>query len=1175
MRLVSVLMADIQGSTAIAERLGPERSKLLFDEVTDLIGIQVRRFGGTVAQLSGDGVLAVFGAPEAHDDDAERAVMAGIELQRELDRFGEQVRSDYDLTLAGRVAIEAGRVVVDWESSSDGERFNALGDPVNLAARLQQHAEPGSVLVGPELARAVVGRFELDDLGEVELRGISRPVRLLRVDSVGLACDSRPDPPLVGRDFERTLLERAVAELCDGLGVVMVVTGEAGIGKTRLIREVVAASPNPPLLLEGRSSSYATGFPLWPVRDLLRGWMDLPVAASESRMRLELKARLNELFGELGERYVFLSAALGLTPEGPESAQVLNELSRENVRERAGEAVAEVLCCLSEQRPVLVVMDDLHWADEATIAVCDDLLDLTEQASVGFALVYRSERMSSAWKLGQRARERLPHRYREVELRALAPDASSRLAESVAGAPLPPEVAELVTERSGGNPFFIEEAIRDLVERDVIATGAHGLELRVDLAEVSVPVAVQTALQARLGRLSPSAREVATLSAAVGRAFGIELLEKLVGDEVAHSAVLELQRLDLITEERRRPSPEYRFRHGLVQEVAYASLLEHDRHEAHGRIAKALQELAREANTIPPAPVLARHLAEADMPGQAADALIVAGDRARDVWATAEAVDNYRRARTFLARLGDEQRSRETLFKIALVHHVDFDFRGAERAYDEAFACKAPAPDCVVRDQRLRTMLTLPPEVVPGYAYVMESAVITDLLFRGLLTLDRDMSVIPSLAENLRVSSDGTSYLFQLHDGLRWSDDEPLTTHDFAYTWERIRELELPTAFLLDDVSEVIAHDDRTLEVVLSEPRNAFLYVLAHSGLRPWPRHVVERLGPNWRNQEMVTNGPFKVAEMDSHHLLAVADPNWLGASGNVGELEFSFAPLDQPAQEGVGKWVEGEFDVLAGGGRQPIADGFTNATMTSGTATLMLWTIPDRPPVSNPLVRRAIAAALDTERVVATLESPFGPARGSGLLPPALPGHGHKSGVVFDLERAADLLAEAGHPKGQGLPELTLGAHAWLHGAADQVCEQLAQIGLKVRVVTPEREFGCLEPSLRDGDMYLMSWGADYPDPEGFFRGLVHPSQGAFSDETSERLLAEGRAQRDHDRRLAIYQELDRHLVQEAGVLIPLGYPRSTLLVRPWVSDVWATPATGVRLGDANVDPLRYPADR
>ena len=594
-----------------------------------------------------------------------------------------------------------------------------------------------------------------------------------------------------------------------------------------------------------------------------------------------------------------------------------------------------------------------------------------------------------------------------------------------------------------------------------------------------MPVAVQTALQARLGRLSPAAREVATLSAAVGRGFGIELLEKLVGDEVAHSAVLELQRLDLITEERRRPSPEYRFRHGLVQEVAYASLLEHDRHEAHRRIAEALQQLAAEADTTPPAPVLARHLAEADMPGEAADALIVAGDRARDVWATAEAVDNYRRARTFLARLGDEQRSRETLFKIALVHHVDFDFRGAERAYDEAFACKAPAPDCVVRDQRLRTMLTLPPEVVPGYAYVMESAVITDLLFRGLLTLDQDMSVIPSLAENLRVSSEApaTCSSFTTACG-------GVTMNRSPRTISRIRgsgsvQLELPTAFLLDDVSEVIAHDDRTLEVVLSEPRNAFLYVLAHSALRPWPRHVVERLGPNWRTQEMVTNGPFKVAEMDSHHLLAVADPNWLGASGNVGELEFAFVPLNRSPQEGLGRWVEGEFDVLAGGGRQPIADDFTDGTVTAGTATLMLWTMAARPSVSNPLVRRAIAAALDAERVVAPLESQFGPARGSGLLPPALPGHSHKGGVVRDLERAAELLAEAGHPKGQGLPGLTVAAHTWLHPAAEQVRDQLAEIGLRVRVVTPETQFGCLEPSVDDGDMYLMSGVPTTPIPK------------------------------------------------------------------------------------------------
>ncbi len=1173
MRLVSVLMADVQGSTAIAERLGPERSKLLFDEITDLVSVHVRRFGGTVAQLSGDGVLAVFGAPEAHDDDAERAVLAGIELQRELARFAEQVRADYGVTVAARVAVEAGRVVVDWEAGSDGERFNALGDPVNLAARLQQHAEPGTVVVGPELARAVSGLFELDDLGEVELRGFSSPIRLMRVDGAVPACDPRPDPPLVGRDFERTLLERAVTELCDGLGVVMVVTGEAGIGKTRLIRDVVGAAEHPPCLLEGRSSSYATGFPLWPIRDLLRGWMDLPVAATDSRMRLELKAKLTELFGELGDRYVLLSAALGLAPEGPDAAGILNELSRENVRDRAGGALSDVLCRLAEDQPVLVVMDDLHWADAATIAVVDHLLDLTERASIGFALVYRSERESSAWKLGQRARERLPHRYREVELRALPADAGMRLAETVAGGKLPSDVGALVSERAGGNPFFIEEAIRDLAERGVITPNGDGMALQVDLADVAVPVAVQTALQARLGRLSPQTREVATLCAAVGRTFGVELVEKLVDPDVAHSALLELQRLDLITEERRRPAPEYRFRHGLVQEVAYTGMLEHDRRDAHRRIALALRELAAESGMTPPTPVLARHLAEADMPSEAADALIQAGDNARALWATDEAVEDYRRARAFLARLGDERRSRETLFKIALVHHVDFDYRGAERAYDEAFACKAPLPEKVTRDQRLSMIMPRPFEFVPGYVYVMEANTVTDVLFRGLLTLDRDMNVVPSLAENMRVSGDGLSYLFQLHDGLRWSDGEPVTAHDFVYTWQKIIEWELPTAFLLEDVADVVAHDDRTLEVVLHQPRNAFLYELAHGALRPWPRHVVERVGQDWRTQEVVTNGPFKVAELDDTHLLAVADPYFLGPTGNVGELDIGFLHFDDVKGRGLATWENHAADVMSLGIRGRQQPG-TTVTSVPGIATLMLWFVPEESNVSDPLIRQAIAAALDVKALAAAVESEPRQASGAGLLPPTLPGHSPKSGVVRDLDRAAELLRDAGHPEGRMLPEIVLGAHGWLHPVAELMVEQLAEIGLRVKVTTPARDFGGIEPAIADADMFISSWGADYPDPEGFFRGLVHPSYGIYSDETTERLRAAASAERDHDRRLAIYQELDRHLVQRAAVLVPIGYMRSTLLTRPWVSEVWSSPATGLRLSDAIVDPTLYPAE-
>ncbi len=831
-----------------------------------------------------------------------------------------------------------------------------------------------------------------------------------------------------------------------------------------------------------------------------------------------------------------------------------------------------MICRLADDRPVLVIMDDLHWADAATIALIEDLLDLTERASVGFALVYRSERESSAWRLGQHAREQLPHRYREVELRALAADAGKRLAESVAGATLPADLTALLSERSGGNPFFIEEAVRDLVERDVVSRGPDGLELCVEMDEVAVPAAVQAALQARLGRLTPGTREVATICSAVGRSFGTGLLEAMFEPEVVRRAVLELQRFDLITEERRRPEPEYRFRHGLVQEVAYSSMLEHDRRSAHRRIAEALVQLAESSGQSAPVPVLARHLAEADMPAEAAAALIAAGDEARAMWATAEAVDDYRRARGFLARIDDETRARETLFKIALVHHVDFDFGGAESAYDAAFACRAPAPVVHTRDQRLRVVMPPPPEVAPGYVYVHEAGTLTDLLYRGLLEIDRDMSVVPSLAENIRVSADGRSYLFQLRDGLRWSDGEPLTTHDFVYTWDRIRELGLPTAFLLDDVREAVAHDDRTLEVLVDEPRSAFLYQLSHVGMRPWPRHVASPSDDGWRDRCAVTSGPFMCVERTEDHMLLRTNPHWAGSTGNVGEIEIELRENGGFGEGGLELWRQGDVDVLLTGGEPP-GDEVTNAVTSTGMATLHIVLIARKPAVSHRLVRQAIAAAIDPDELIAAMPGRFGAVRGAGVLPPSLPGHSRRSGLSTDRARAAELLAAAGYPGGRGLAPIILEAHAWVLDVARKAAEQLAEVGITMQVLEAPRAFGHLSPSIERGDAFFSSWTADYPDPEGFFRGLLHEGVGIYDDDTTRRLMAEGRAEHDHDRRLETYQELDRYLVQDVAVMIPLGYPRSTMLVRPWIGGVWMNAGTGLRLGGAIVDPLRYPA--
>ena len=311
-------------------------------------------------------------------------------------------------------------------------------------------------------------------------------------------------------------------------------------------------------------------------------------------------------------------------------------------------------------------------------------------------LIYRAERDQPSWRLGEHARAVFPHRYHEIELRPLPPGASRELAEALAESALPGSLADLLAERAGGNPFFLEEALQDLIERGALRRREGVWELAD--GQVAVPTLVQGALQARLDRLPPRTREVVSVASAIGRGFGLPLLERLLPHDQVVPALSDLMRLDLIVEVSRRPAPEYRFRHGLVQEVAYNSLLEPARRTLHRRIGEAIETLYGDAGDAVYGP-LARHFAEADEPERAARYSLLAGDAARAVYADHEAIEHYRRARTFLRRLNDPGRERDTLFKIALVRHLAFDYARAGQAYDAAFDCsteerteRAPTP---------------------------------------------------------------------------------------------------------------------------------------------------------------------------------------------------------------------------------------------------------------------------------------------------------------------------------------------------------------------------------------------------------------------------------------------------------------------------------------------------
>jgi ABC-type transport system substrate-binding protein/class 3 adenylate cyclase len=1173
-RIVTVLVADVVGSTPIAERLGPERSKHLFDEVIRLMRQEVERLGGTVLQLTGDGMLALFGAPTAHEDDAERAVRAALAIHEALERYDADVGAAYGIELAARVAVNTGTVVVLEGDEPPEQRYNALGDTVNVAARLEGAAQRGHVCVGEATARQLGDTFELDPLGGLKLKGKSVPVNAFLVRGVREVERSKPPAPLVGRKRELQELAEVFDTLVDGGGAVVSVTGEPGIGKSRLLAELRSLYGDRVRFLEGRAVAEAEGTPYWPVRGLIRDWLGLGISDPEARVRLELRAALSGSLGvDADAAYPFLAALLGLPVEG-EAAQQLRDLSRDSVQRQAVEWFVGLVRGLARRRPVCLVLEDLHWADEATLALLGELLPAVDDDAIAVVLVHRSDPDHAAWHLVDEARRRYRHRFGELDLAPLQPQAARELAEIEAGAALPSSVGELLVQRSGGNPFFLEEALRDLLERGALRRHDGQVSLVTGLHGLSIPAVVQEALQARLGRLGRATREVLAAASVAGVSFDLPLLERVLGREQLSSALAELQRLDLVVEERRQPVREYRFRHGLVQEVTYASLVDSQRARLHGRIGEALEEIHRDSlEEVYGA--LARHFSEADEPRRAADYLLKAGDAARMVYADDEALEHYRRALEFLDRLEDHESAREALFKIGLTHHLAFDFGRAQRAYANAFSRPTERRESAAPSERIETAHWPVRDLAPSHAQQGSDSELIDLLFRGLVRLGRDLNVVPDVADTFEVSADGQAYRFRIRTDSRWSDGEPVTAHDFVATWETVRYERTPYSFLLDEL-EAAAADDRTLDVRLREPRNYLLYVLAGTHLFPWPRHKLQELGDNWRQpQNIVGNGPFTIAEVDDEHLILVVNPFWTGPRGNVGEIHVA---LSTNVSALVDQWGRGDFDVLAVTRPLEPSDAWRAELVTSLEMDYLAFNA-SVPPFDDGAVRRAFAHGLDRDALMAAAGDDLDqPAGRGGAIPPALLGHSHRVTPEFDAELAQRLLAAAGYPDGRGLPVIRVvipsPSGEYRHRVeclAAELAAQWSRLGARLdTMLAPGMEW--LDAVTAGANVWMQGWQADYPDPDGFLRTILRVTPWLYRDERLERLLERARSLRDQNERIRLYQEFERRWLGEEAALVPLAYDRWLLLRRPWIEGLWGAPLPRGMLDDVVVQPELKP---
>jgi ABC-type transport system substrate-binding protein/class 3 adenylate cyclase len=1172
-RIVAVLVADIAGSTSIAEKLGAERSKFLFDEVVRLMREEVERFGGTVAQLTGDGVLALFGAPVAHEDDSGRAVRAALAIRAALARYAADVAPSYGVDLAARVAVNTGPVAVPEHDAPPHILYNALGDTVNVAARLQAL---GDLVVGPATGRQIKDSFELEELGAVELKGKAEPVAAFRVLGVREAPPPRVEAPLVGRDAELATLGDGLEGMFTGRGVIASITGEPGIGKSRLVAELEQRFAGRVRFLAGHAVAYAETIPYWPVREQLRHWLGLGVSDPEARVRLELRAELaRTLAEEADEAYPFFATLLGLALE-PEQERRIRGLARDAVQQETFYWLYQLVCALARERPLCLVVEDLHWSDEATLALVEELLPAAEQAAVCFLLVHRSDPDHPAWQLVDRARRRFRRLFLEFELEPLSDPEARSLAEADAGGELPDELARLLAERAGGNPYFLSEAIRDLRERGALAHD-NGRVLLV--GEASIPAAIHEALQARLDRLDREARELVITAAVIGRSFGLPLLERLLPRARLLPTLSELQWLELVVEERGGAAPEYRFRHGLVQEVAYARLVETSRRQLHLRVGEALAELHRDS----PAEaygLLAFHFAAADEPTRAAEYLLKAGDAARALYAEEEAIALYRRTLAFLERTGDEAPARQTLLKLALTHHVAFDYRAANEAFGEAFARPAPAPLRLEPSEEITWAVGAgwPVErVAPGLAGSDLANWVTRNLFRGLVAIGPDLDVEPDLAERFEISDDGRSYRFTLRCEARWSDGAPVTADDFAFTFARMVEDELEAAPWLEGVS-ASALDERTLEIQLDESRNHFLYLLGQPSLFAWPRHVCERRGREWyQDVPLVGNGPFVLTSRparadarESGRITLESSPAWYGARGNVGEVTIELEPSPPAAGD---RWRAGEYDLmyefLAELAGSP-ADEETIVQRAPGGFTDYLGLGARRAPLDDARVRRAIAHAIDRHALPQALGRTA--AATGGVLPPSMPGHSARVAPEFDPDRARALLSAAGHPDGRGLGELELAHFGGQEQEAFLLAAQLAAVGVRVRPLAAH-SFAELEAAIMErAHSWIWSWSYEFPDPAGGFLAPFLSVLPVYRDERLERLLARATAVRDQNERLRICREFERIWIGEQAAVVPLAYNDRKLWRRPWVTGLWLNAIAIPTFAEAVVDRANAP---
>jgi predicted ATPase/class 3 adenylate cyclase len=709
--VATIILADVKGSTDLLESVGSETWVEMMNQIFQILEGEIYRFDGRVDQFRGDGLVAFFGTTTAHEDDPERAVLASLAMQRALKPYSDQLAEEAGIDLALRIGVNTGEVIVT--SVGDYDKYSeetAMGEAIAIAARMEEAAEPGTVLVSENTYHLVDQQFKWKSLGEIRVKGIQNPITVYQPLSLRESLDRPQDyelaSPLIGRNRQLQSLLDCVEDLQDGMGGIVTVTGDQGMGKSLLVShmhrhiarqralraEVQTTDPGAPLsdsardeleiqkvvgdsglslqVFKGRARSYDQSQPYGMWQDLLRNWLgirqDEPQAVTRDRLREQARVLWQE---QMVEFYPELATFLGL-PLEPTYAEQIKHLDAEGLRQQIFVAVRSWLEEIAQDAQIIINFSDMHWADATSLDLLRYCLPLCDYLDLMWLLVFRPDRLSPTWEFQHYVETEYPHRLVQIHLPPLDTELSEAFIDEMIGPDvLPRETQSLIIEKAEGNPYYIQELLRSLIADNVLirregpddeGEAEERWHATQAVTSISLPDSLQSLLMARIDRLSSDQQRVLQIAAVIGPVFWSDVLEDLAKPETSDlkSKLTALQRGQFITERGRTSNLgiEYIFKSKLIRDAAYESLLKPQRKTYHLQIARYLEDrLQREETSSQARSVaygsLAHHYRQAGRLDKELQYTLKNAELAKDLYANVEASKLYAEALALLDEL--------------------------------------------------------------------------------------------------------------------------------------------------------------------------------------------------------------------------------------------------------------------------------------------------------------------------------------------------------------------------------------------------------------------------------------------------------------------------------------------------------------------------------------------